>query len=105
MSAILRRPGYSEFDLANADFSRPAAGANADGHARVESIADAVAEEVEAQDGEEQGRAWAEDHPGRLLEVAAAGVDHAAPRWLRRLHAQAKKRQRRLGQDREANAQ
>src|SRR5215467_1491806 len=69
--------------------------------ARVEGVADRVAHEVEADHGDEEGDAGAEDDPRGLLEVAAAGVDHAAPRGVRGLDAEAEEGQRRLGQDRE----
>src|SRR5712691_8697872 len=66
---------------------------------RVEGVADGVAHEVEADHGDEEGDARAEDDPRGLLEIAAAGVDHAAPRGLRRLDAEAEERQRGFGQD------
>src|SRR5262245_53373741 len=46
---------------------------------RVERVANGVAEEVEAEHGHEQSGAGAEDDPGRLTQIPAPGVDHAAP--------------------------
>src|SRR2546430_5601790 len=44
---------------------------------RVERVADGVADEVQSHHGDEQGGTRPEDDPGRLLQVAAARVDHA----------------------------
>src|SRR5438045_7074527 len=76
-----------------------------DPQAGVEGVADGVADEVQAEDGDEEGAAGAKHDPGRLLEIAAAGVDHAAPGWLGRLHAEPEERERRLGQDGEGDAE
>src|SRR5712692_2399781 len=50
---------------------------------RVEGVADGVTDEVQAHHRDEERDARAEDDPWGLLEIAAAGVDHAAPRRLR----------------------
>jgi hypothetical protein len=67
--------------------------------ARVEQIAQAIAQQVQAQHGQRNRHAGPHGQQ-RGLEHEGLGVaEHAAPRGLRRLCAQAQVRQRRLGQD------
>src|SRR2546430_13671526 len=72
---------------------------------RVERVADGVADEVQYHHGDEQGGTRPEDDPGRLLQVAAARVDHAAPGGARRLDAEPQEGQGRLGEDGKGDAQ
>src|SRR5215472_9417185 len=73
--------------------------------ARVERVAQSIADEVESDHGHEEGGAGPEDDPRRLLEIAAPGVDHAAPRRGGGLDAQPEERERCLGEDGEGHAQ
>src|ERR1043166_9537083 len=69
--------------------------------ARIERVAQAVAEEVERHDREEDRAAGCEEHPGerRQHALAARGVQHVAPARGRGLHADAEEAQEHLTQD------
>ena len=61
--------------------------------ARVERVAQPVAQKVEAQHHQEDRGAGLERHPGRLFEEVLGGVQHRAPGRRRRLLAQAEEGQ------------
>src|SRR5947209_6408147 len=66
----------------------------------VQGVAQPVAEQIDAERRECEGRAGERgEPPGDIEEVAALG-EHAAPRRRRRLHAESEKADRRLGDDR-----
>src|SRR5690606_10743415 len=71
---------------------------------RVEGVADAVAEEVEGEHGDEDRRAGRDRHPPGVLEKVLAEGEHLPPAWGRRLHAEAEEREGRLGEDGEGHA-
>src|SRR5208282_5827381 len=56
---------------------------------RIEDVAENVAGHVEAKDGQRHRCAGDEACPGRHVEIVARGLDHQAPRGLRRLRAEA----------------
>src|SRR3712207_4117326 len=68
-------------------------------HPRVQRVAQAVAEEIEGENGD------GDEHAGRDADVrvgadvGAPGREDRAPGGLRRLRAEAEEAQRRLGQD------
>src|SRR5438445_8811131 len=66
----------------------------------IEDVAQPVPEHVEGQDDREDRQPGVERHPGRLRQIALRGVEHAAPRWRRRLLAEPQERQAGLGDDR-----
>src|SRR4030095_16147236 len=70
---------------------------------RIQRVADAVAEEVEAEHGEEDGGAGEGAQPWGLLEIAAAHGQHDAPRGRGGLRAHAEERERGLGKDAEGH--
>src|SRR6185295_18242884 len=71
--------------------------------ARVERVAERVAEQVGAEHREADGQAREQDEPGRLLRVLRRGDrEHPAPRRIGLGHAQAQEGQRGLHQDRAA---
>ena len=73
---------------------------------RVERVAQAVADEVDAEHREQDERARGSRAGARSTLVVALGVgEHVAPRRLRRLHAEAEEAQRRLGDDRAGDRQ
>src|SRR4051812_10584924 len=73
---------------------------------RVEDVADAVAEHVEGEDGEEDGDAGTDAHPPEAVaEVGAGVVDVRAPGGRRRLGAEAEETETRLGKDGEGDAE
>ena len=57
--------------------------------ARIERVAQPVAQKVEAQHHEEDRDARPHRHPGRLAQEVLGGVEHRAPTWRRRLLAEA----------------
>src|SRR6266511_1379244 len=57
--------------------------------ARVERVAEAVAEEVEAEHGDEDGEAGEERQPGVGLDEGHVGLEVPSPARRRRLGAQA----------------
>ena len=67
--------------------------ANADGHAgaRIELVTQAVADEVEGQDGQHDGDGRKDDHVGRVKEMRARVIQHHAPAGHGRRHTQAEK--------------
>ena len=70
----------------------------------VPGVAQRVAEEVEAQDGQADGQAGKDRQPRRLLHEGAAGAaEHQAPRGRGRLGADAEEAQRGLDEDRVAS--
>src|SRR3954463_4433679 len=75
--------------------------------ARIQSVAEGVAEEIEPEDGRPDGEPGKDRRPRRvakLTEVASIG-DHCTPTGRRRLHAEAKKGQGRFGDDRAGDAE
>src|SRR5579859_2491086 len=66
---------------------------------RIERIAEPVADQVEAQDSQEDGEAGKEREPGRLADELPSETEHGAPGGRRRLGAEAEKAQRGFGQD------
>src|SRR6185437_6926445 len=71
----------------------------ADAGAGIEEIAEAVADEIEGEDAERDSGGREEDEVGRLEEVGAGVVEHGAPGGGRRLHTEAEKAERSLGED------
>src|SRR6185503_18975928 len=67
---------------------------------RVEGVAQAVAEQVEAEHGDEDGQAGEGGDPPRRGEELAAFHDHVAPAGQRRLGAEAEIAEARLDEDR-----
>ena len=67
--------------------------------ARVERVAQAVAEQIERQHHEEDRKARPDRHPRRLGQEALRRVEHAAPGRRGRLLAEAEERQRGFGDD------
>src|SRR5215472_2500232 len=65
----------------------------------VECVAEAVAYQVQAQDGQEDGEAREEGEPRRLANELAAEAQHRTPGGCWRLGAEAEEAQRGLGQD------
>src|SRR5215468_5702926 len=75
------------------------AGAGA-AEARIEHVAEGVAEHVEAEDGEGDGGTGEDGHPRRALhEGAARAREHGAPGRAGRRDAEAEERERGLGED------
>src|SRR3984893_7629206 len=70
-----------------------------DFQARVERVAEPVAEEIDAEDGDENGQAREGREPPRRGEVHATVGEHAAPGRGGRLDAQAQEGQRGLDDD------
>src|SRR5437867_5321908 len=66
---------------------------------RIERIANALAEQVVGEHGEEDGEARIDRQPPRELDDFLALVEDVAPRRVRRTHAEAEERQARLGED------
>ncbi len=66
--------------------------------ARVERLADAVAEQVEQHGGQRDRDARGDRHHGPGVEQPEPVVDDRPPAGLRRLHADRQERQRRLGE-------
>jgi len=64
--------------------------------AGVEGVAEAVAEEVEAEHGDEDGEAWEERDPGVGLDERHVGFQVPAPARRRRLGAEPEEAERRL---------
>src|SRR6267378_3251076 len=63
--------------------------------ARVQDVSQRVAEHVEAEDGEGNGQAGEDGHPGRALHVGAPGArEHGAPRGSRGRDAEPEEGQR-----------
>src|SRR5689334_18377198 len=69
------------------DSVRTKPGSSWDVHPRVERIAQAVAEEVEARHGERDGDARRDREPRRAGEIDLRIVEHVAPARRRRLDA------------------
>src|SRR5215472_9521551 len=67
--------------------------------ARIEGVAQPVADQVERQHQTEYREPRPHRHPRRLAEEVAGDVQHAPPTRRRRLLAEAEKRQGRLGDD------
>src|SRR6185369_12474932 len=70
----------------------------------IERVAQAVAEEVEAEHGDEDGQAGEQRQPHVGLDERHVGFQVPAPARRRRLSAQAQERQRRLHDDRGGDA-
>src|ERR671930_104039 len=66
---------------------------------RVEGVADPVAEQVERENGEQERGAGEGEEPPGAAEDRGRLRDHLAPARLRRIDADAEKRERRLEQD------
>src|SRR5215208_5006394 len=71
----------------------------------IEGLADAVAEEVEAEDGEEDRHPREEGHPPGRREVGLGLEEHRAPAWLPRLGPETEVRQSGLGDYRVAHSE
>src|SRR5262249_47303635 len=67
--------------------------------ARIERVAQAVADQVEGKNSKKNCKPRPNRHPGRIDEETLGGIEHAAPRRRGRLLAKAQKRQRRFGDD------
>src|SRR5579885_2450398 len=67
---------------------------------RVEDVAQPVAEEVEAEDGEHDREPREDSHPDVGVDEAAGVGEHVPPGGFRRLGAEAEEAERRLGEDR-----
>src|SRR5215213_5256199 len=65
----------------------------------IESFADTVTEEVEAEDGEEDGHAGEESHPPRRRQVGLGLIEHRAPARLSGLGPEPQVRQGGFGDD------
>src|SRR5260370_3800988 len=70
----------------------------------IEQIPQAIAQEVEADDGNRQHRAAGQGEIGIGAQCFEPVADHAAPAWLRLLHAEPEPAQRRLAHNDEADA-
>src|SRR5438552_429185 len=68
--------------------------------ARIERVAQSIAEQVEGKNGEKNCQSRPHCHPRRIDQKALRGIEHAAPRRRGRLLAKAEEGQRRLGYDR-----
>src|SRR5215469_8757502 len=66
---------------------------------RVQGVAQPVAEQVDAERGEREGRTGKRGEPPRDVQKIAALRQHAAPRGRGRLHAESEETDRRLGDD------
>ena len=67
---------------------------------RIERIAQAVADQVNAQNGKNNEQAGIEPHPPRAaLDKGLRAGEHVAPRSRRRLHAQSQEGNVRLDED------
>src|SRR5437773_9591703 len=74
--------------------------------ARVQSVPQGVAQEVDREDGREDRDPRASAHPPlEVREVSLRVVDVLAPRRVRRLRAETEERQRRLREDRESRGE
>src|SRR2546426_2890600 len=71
----------------------------ASAQARIESVAEPVAEQVQAQPGDGEGQAGEEAHPESLADHVLAAGDHVAPGRHVRRHADAEEAEDGLGQD------
>src|SRR6478609_5699501 len=71
------------------------------GDARIEGIAQPVADEIDAEHGHGDHDAGRDPEPGHLLEHGGrlGAVDHVAPARRRRLHAEPEEGETGLGQD------
>jgi hypothetical protein len=56
--------------------------------ARIEAIAQGIAEDVEAQDDEDDGEGWTQEHPGVAGQINLRLTDHRAPFRGGGLHTQ-----------------
>src|SRR5581483_6146674 len=68
-------------------------------HTRVKQVAQSVAQKVKGKHSDHDCRARKQRFPGRELDKLASAAQHAAPRRVRRLNAQAKKAQTAFGED------
>src|SRR5690606_377345 len=73
--------------------------------AGVKNVAQAVAQEVEAQYGDHDGEAGEDAHPGSLSQEGSPLRQHPAPTGIGRLRTETEEGQRGLGQDGERQAQ
>ena len=73
--------------------------------ARIEPLAQAVADQVDADDQQAHGEARRQRDPGRAVDELACLGDHEAPIGARRLRAEAEEAQRRAEQDGVGDAQ
>ena len=71
---------------------------SSDAEARIEDVAEGVAEHIERIDGEGERGAWGEDHPGGVAQVEGAGRGVVEPR--RRLALNLLRRERNNHDDR-----
>src|SRR5437762_5156298 len=66
----------------------------------IERIPQPVAGQIEPEHRDHDGDSRVNRNPWSELHIAAPGAEHRAPRWHRRLSAQAKEAERRLDQNR-----
>src|SRR5207247_7806799 len=86
------------------DYAR-VGGGRASAQARVEGVADRVAEDVRGEHRQEDARPGQEDQPRRVDEVLLRVAEHVPPARRGRVDAEAEVVQRGLGQDHAAHAQ
>src|SRR2546428_11525568 len=79
--------------------SAPAKPSHALAQPRIERVADALAEQVVGEHGDEDGEARIDRQPPRELDDFLALVEDVAPRRVRRTHAEPEERQARRGED------
>src|SRR5262245_16775584 len=83
--------GVRDGSLERQKLLRGSAGGAGAAEAGIEDVSEGVAEHVEAEDGERDGGAGEDGHPGRALHEGAAGArEHGAPRraWRRDTEAE-----------------
>src|SRR5438445_9241593 len=73
--------------------------------ARVERVADPLAQEIVREHGDEDREPWVEGQPPADLDRVFALVEDVAPGRVRWLDAEPEERQARLGEDRSRNAE
>src|SRR5581483_5429900 len=76
-----------------------------DAPADVEQVAEAVAEELEAEDGRGEREPGEDRQMRRDEQEWSSLLDHRAPRWQRRWRPEAEERKARLGDDRARHAE
>jgi hypothetical protein len=95
---VRRSRGRSRLPLAAAARRRPDRG-SLGGASRIESIAQAVSEQVQRQYQAGDRHPRPNRHPGCLLKEVLGSVEHAAPAWIWRLLAEAEERYAGLSDD------
>src|SRR5215831_15935866 len=72
---------------------------------RIQPIAQTITQEVEPQNEHHDGDAGKDRQMGRIENVRTSAVQHGAPAWRRRLHAEPQKTERRFADDRTSHAE